>query len=285
MKTKRYFGVVVGILLILGLAFFVWSRLANALTKVDPSPRDPVPRTPRSGLQVRTSDHLAESGILDLPEAGKIVYAKHRVIRVAELIKRLNDDNVYRQFMNTSPNVTIDAYEDNKGNLVFMEHNRGHYRSKGRDAEAIQMIKNSGVIIGESVNSKFRLDDDEFVKSLLNEFLNRGYLTSEASSQYPEHIVEFTLWPVSVKFSDSYKGKEPKGVEFQSIMIRKSAGIPNDYLYDEPYRPDQLYLRRWQVHYYQKGNSTQEGNLTGCAAQALVEPRLDLPAVESGSNK
>ncbi len=180
--------------------------------------------------------------------------------------------------MMTSPNVAMEVYEDEKGYLEFLAHNRGRFRSQPKDVEALQSMAKWGVVITPAFKSTFRMDDDEFVSILLKEIETK--LTVEAQRGYPERIKELTLWPVTVEYVEKYAGTEEKGVKFPAIMVRYSEGIPSsDYYYKGPLILEETYVRRWRVYKYVKpGAGDQKGYLSEVAGESRLEPRLDLPS-------
>ncbi len=263
-----------------GIFLLIQNRSENIRNVDDLVLKRANPRPPQNNsIHSKGADQTAHRGIIDVPGFGQISYAEHRVVRIADLMINLHIEDKLKFIV--SKNTAIDVYEDSKGFLVYIGHNQGKFQSKRRDIEVLDKMKSDGINIKATDKFKLRMDDDEFLRSLLMQIST--YLTSDANSQSSEIPRELEIWPVTVEFSDSYKGKEPKNIEFPSLMVRRSSGIPNDYLYTEPYASEELYLRRWLVYYYQKGDSTRESSLIDCAAGVLVEKRMDLP--ESGQQK
>ncbi len=278
MRTKKYLSIIAGILLILGLMFFVWMHPSDAPSVIYAQLPKPMARTPRSSSDGKIVDSRPEPGVITVPEFGEIQYSKHRIIRVSQLIKAFCDEHELRQFMNESPSAALDVYEDEKGYLVFLSHNLGHYRSMHRDTEAIESMKKSGVNISFKKIQKFRMDDDFFLKALVSKFRGGGYLSWDARGNHPPEIFEFMIFPIAVKLDGNYGGNEEKGVEFPALMVRQCEGNPNDFYYEDPYKPEDLYLRSWNIAKYGDDKFSESGKgFIGLVSETLVELRMDLP--------
>lgn len=107
-------------------------------------------------------------GILEIPNLGKIEYARKRSFQLRDLAGEfVSDGEVPPAFLEERFEYHIVAFEDVDGNLLHLEHRPGRYPTSDRGVYALAAMKEEGVELSLTPHGAAPLSDPAFAKAIV----------------------------------------------------------------------------------------------------------------------